>query len=83
MSVLQLNMTHVSRKRQALGIEFVAVMSEKNPCTGSIAQANIKLTKAEELSSFRARMWGFYQDKVEEFEIPIIPSTVFRSERNE
>jgi long-chain acyl-CoA synthetase len=52
------------------GVEDVTVQAEKNPITGQMVQAKVKLNTAETLGEFRKRMQSFCQDKLPRFKIP-------------
>lgn len=52
------------------GVEDVAVCAEKNPITGQIVKAKVKLSTNESLPEFRKRMWSFCQETMPKFKIP-------------
>jgi long-chain acyl-CoA synthetase len=52
------------------GVGDVMVCAEKNPITGQIVQAKVKLGTGETAAEFRKRMWIFCQDKLPRFKIP-------------
>jgi len=66
------------------GVEEVAVMGEKNPITGQMVKAIIKLNTNETLGEFRKRMKEFCKDKLPTYKIPqkvILTSKIMHSER--
>ncbi len=52
------------------GVEDVAVTGQPHPITGNIVHARVKLSTAESLDEFRARMRRFCQDKLPRYAIP-------------
>lgn len=52
------------------GVEDVTVSAERNPITGQIVKAKVKLNTDETLAEFRRRMRDFCQDKLPLFKIP-------------
>jgi acyl-CoA synthetase (AMP-forming)/AMP-acid ligase II len=52
------------------GVEDVTVSAERNPITGHIVQARVKLNTEETIGAFRKRMQAFCQDKLPRFKIP-------------
>lgn len=52
------------------GVEDVVVSGEKNPITGMMVVARVKLLDDEPLPAFRARMRQFLQGKLRPFQIP-------------
>lgn len=52
------------------GVEDVAVVGEKNPITGQIVKARVKLHTNENVSEFRKRMKSYCKGKIENFKIP-------------
>ncbi len=52
------------------GVEEVAVSAEKNPITGQMVKARVKLCTEETVSEFRQRMREFCRGKLEAFKIP-------------
>lgn len=55
---------------QIENVDDVIVTGESNPITGQIVKATIKLSKPEELSTFRKKMSAFCKGKLELFAIP-------------
>jgi acyl-coenzyme A synthetase/AMP-(fatty) acid ligase len=67
-----------------VGVEDVAVCAERNPITGQIVQAKVKLTTGETAAQFRKRMWTFCQDQLPKFKIPqkvVVVSETMHGER--
>jgi acyl-coenzyme A synthetase/AMP-(fatty) acid ligase len=56
--------------QQMEGVEDVAVSGERNPITGSLVKARVKLSTDETLKDFRKRMNTFCKDRLERFKIP-------------
>lgn len=52
------------------GVEDVAVTGEAHPMTGQIVYARVKLSTAETLGEFRARMRQFCHDKLARYAVP-------------
>ncbi len=52
------------------GVEDVTVCGEKNPLTGNIVVAKVKLSDGETAAAFKKRMRLFCKDKMESFKIP-------------
>ena len=52
------------------GVEDVTVCGIKNPITGQIVSATIKLTSEEKLSEFKKRMRSYCKGKLEPYKIP-------------
>jgi acyl-coenzyme A synthetase/AMP-(fatty) acid ligase len=52
------------------GVVEAAVTGEKNPITGQIVKARVKLTTDETLSEFRKRMRSFCRNKLASYKIP-------------
>jgi acyl-CoA synthetase (AMP-forming)/AMP-acid ligase II len=66
------------------GVEDVAVSGEKNPITGNIVKARVKLRNPESPQEFRKRMHSFCAGKLARFKIPqkvVLVDTDFRGER--
>jgi acyl-coenzyme A synthetase/AMP-(fatty) acid ligase len=56
--------------QQMDGVEDVAISAERNPITGHIVKARVKLSTNESLPDFRKRMNAFCRDRLERFKIP-------------
>lgn len=52
------------------GVEDAAVSAEKNPITGHIVKAKVKLGTGESTAEFRKRMHSFCKGKLQAFKIP-------------
>ena len=52
------------------GVEDVAVSGEKNPITGQIVKAKVKLKTEESIAAFRKRMRSYCKEKLEGYKIP-------------
>lgn len=52
------------------GVEDVAVSGERNPITGQLVKARVKLSTGETVGEFRKRMRFFCQDKLAAFKVP-------------
>lgn len=52
------------------GVHDVTVGAERNPLTGNIVTAKVRLSTGETLPEFRARMRRFCQDRLQAFKIP-------------
>ncbi len=52
------------------GVEDVVVSGERNPITGQIVKARVKLVTGENAAEFRKRMHVFCRDKLPKFKIP-------------
>lgn len=56
--------------QQMDGVEDVAVTGERNPITGNLVKARVKLSTDESLKDFRKRMNEFCRERLERFKIP-------------
>jgi long-chain acyl-CoA synthetase len=66
------------------GVEDVTVSGEKNPITGQMVKAQVKLRAEENLNEFRMRMHSFCADKLPKFKVPqkvIIVNELMHGER--
>jgi acyl-coenzyme A synthetase/AMP-(fatty) acid ligase len=66
------------------GVLEVVVNGEKNPITGQIIKARVKLTTGEKVSDFRKRMRDFCREKMASYKIPqkvVIASEEMYSQR--
>lgn len=66
------------------GVEDVAVSAEKNPITGNLVKARVKLASAETVGDFRKRMREFCKGKLENFKVPqkvVLVDTTMHGER--
>lgn len=52
------------------GVQEVAVSSEKNPITGQMVKATVKLSTSESINVFRKRLLKFCRDKLPGYKIP-------------
>ena len=52
------------------GVEEVTVTGERNPITGCVVKARVKLSSRETVAEFRKRMRSFCEDKLPVFKIP-------------
>jgi acyl-coenzyme A synthetase/AMP-(fatty) acid ligase len=52
------------------GVEEVSVTGEKNPITGNMVVATVRLSTGETVVDFRKRMRGFCKDKLAAFKVP-------------
>lgn len=52
------------------GVEDVAISAEKNPITGNLVKARVKLNTEETIGEFRKRMREFCKGKLEGFKVP-------------
>jgi long-chain acyl-CoA synthetase len=52
------------------GVEDVAISAERNPITGNLVKARVKLNTEESIGEFRKRMREFCKGKLEGFKVP-------------
>lgn len=52
------------------GVEDVAISAEKNPITGNLVKARVKLSTEETVGEFRKRMREFCKGKLDAFKVP-------------
>lgn len=66
------------------GVEDVAISAERNPITGNLVKARVKLKTEETIGEFRKRMREFCKGKLEGFKVPqkvVLVDTTMHGER--
>ncbi|OAM92872.1 Acyl-CoA synthetase (AMP-forming)/AMP-acid ligase II [Pelosinus fermentans] len=66
------------------GVEDVAISAERNPITGNLVKARVKLKTEETIGEFRKRMREFCKGKLEGFKVPqkvVLVDTTMYGER--